>query len=140
MMIRAILTGSTGMVGEGVLHECLNHDEVEAVLSISRKSCGVVHPKLKEIIIKDFFALEAVEHQMQGYNACFFCLGLSSVGLDEASYSRLTLDLTAHFAETLAKQSPDLTFCFVSGAGTDNTLKSSLMWARIKGKAENYLM
>jgi uncharacterized protein YbjT (DUF2867 family) len=140
MKIRAIVTGVTGMVGEGVLHECLNHDDVEKVLVISRRPCGVSHPKLKEIVHNNFHDLSSIEKQLGGYNACFFCLGASSVGMVEEEYRRLTYDLTMHVAETLCKYNPDMTFCYVSGAGTDSTEKGRLMWARVKGKTENDLM
>jgi uncharacterized protein YbjT (DUF2867 family) len=137
--IRAIVTGATGMVGEGVLIECLQHPEVEAVLVISRKPCGVTHPKLKEIIHKDFFDLSAIEDQLSGYNACYFCLGVSSVGMKEPEYYKVTYTLTLNVAQTLSKLNPDMTFCYVSGASTDSTEKGNSMWARVKGKTENDL-
>jgi hypothetical protein len=138
--IRAIITGATGMVGEGVLHVCLQDPSVESVLVINRKPCGVNHPKLKEIIHSGFFDLSPIAAQLKGYNACFFCLGVSSVGMKEEDYYRMTYVLTLHFAETLAKQSPDLCFCYISGAGTDSSEKGRSMWARVKGKTENDLM
>ena len=138
--IRAILTGATGMVGEGVLHECLQHEEVESVLVINRKPCGVSHPKLKEIIHTDFFDLAHLEPQLSGYNACFFCLGVSSVGMKEPEYTRITYDLTMNVAQTLGKLNPGMTFCYISGAGTDSTEKGKMMWARVKGKTENDLV
>jgi hypothetical protein len=137
--IKAIVTGATGMVGEGVLIECLQHPQVESVLVINRKPCGVSHPKLKEIIHKDFFDLSAIEDQLSGYNACYFCLGVSSVGMKEPEYYKLTYTLTLNVAETLSKHNPDMTFCYVSGAGTDSTEKGRQMWARVKGKTENDL-
>lgn len=140
MKIRAIVTGATGMVGEGVLHECLNHGGVEQVLVIGRKTCGVIHPKLKEIILGNFYDLSAVESRLGGYNACFFCLGASSIRMSEGEYRRLTYTLTMHVAETLSKINPGMTFCYISGAGTDSTEKGTFMWARIKGKTENDLM
>lgn len=140
MKIKAIITGATGMVGEGVLHECLQHDEVEEVLVIGRKPCGVMHLKLKEIIHGNFYDLSAIQNQLAGYNACFFCLGVSSVGKSEAEYYKLTYTLTMHFAETLCKQNTDMIFCYISGSGTDSTEKGKLMWARVKGKTENDLM
>ncbi len=140
MKIKAIVTGATGMVGEGVLHECLLHPDVEQVLVINRKPCGVSHPKLKEIIHSNFHDLSAIESQLQGYNACFFCLGVSSIGLKEDQYHRLTYDLTIHVAETLSKLNKDMTFCYVSGAATDSTEKGKSMWARVKGKTENKLL
>ncbi len=140
MQLKAIITGATGMVGEGVLHECLHHPDVEQVLVIGRKSCGVSHPKLKEIIHSDFFNLTAIEKQLTGYNACFFCLGVSSVGLNETEYSKMTHALTLNFANTLCKQNPDMTFCYVSGVGTDSSENGRAMWARVKGKTENDLL
>ncbi len=138
--IKAILTGATGMVGEGVLHECLQHPSVSEVLVINRKPCGVVHPKLKEVIHADFFNLSPIESQLVPYNACFFCLGMSSVGMNEADFTKGAYTLTMHVAETLAKLNPDMTFCYISGAGTDSSEKGRQMWARVKGKTENDLM
>lgn len=138
--VKAIITGTTGMVGEGVLHECLINDAVEAVLVINRKACGVQHPKLKEIIHADFFDLSAIEDQLGGYNACFFCLGVSSVGINAEDYYRLTYTLTMHVAETLSRLNPEMTFNYISGAGTDSTEKGRSNWARVKGKTENDLM
>jgi uncharacterized protein YbjT (DUF2867 family) len=140
MKIKAIITGVTGMVGEGVLHECLLHPDVESVLVINRKPCGVKHEKLREIIHKDFSDLSVIENQLTGYNACYFCAGVSSVGKKEDEYTRITYDLTLNFARTLLKLNPDMTFCYVSGSGTDSTEKGRLMWARVKGKTENDLM
>ncbi|HXB93461.1 MAG TPA: hypothetical protein VNU72_14280 [Puia sp.] len=150
-MIRAIITGATGMVGEGVLHECLLHPEVEAVLVINRKPGGVVHPKLKEIVHKDFFDLSPIRDQLTGYNACYFCLGVSSVGMKADEYYRLTYTLTLQVAELLSQVSPigpgssssvastGMVFCYVSGAGTDSSEKGRSRWARVKGKTENDL-
>ena len=138
--IKAIITGVTGMVGEGVLHECLQDPSVSSVLVINRKPCSVVHPKLKEIIHADFYNLSAIESQLSGYNACFFCLGTSSVGMNEADYTKVTYTLTMHVAETLCRINPDMTFCYVSGASTDSSEKGRQMWARVKGKTENDLM
>jgi uncharacterized protein YbjT (DUF2867 family) len=138
--ISAIVTGATGMVGEGVLHECLEHGSVEKVLVIGRRSCGVTHPKLTEILHEDFHDLSGIEKHLGGYNACFFCLGASSVGMSEQDYRDLTYGLTMHVAGTLGRLNPGMTFCYVSGAGTDSTEKGRLMWARVKGKTENDLM
>ena len=138
--VRAIVTGSTGMVGEGVLHECLLSDDVDAVLVINRSPCGVVHPKLKEIILKDFFKFDAIELEVGGYNACFFCLGISSAGVSKDEYYKMTYELTMGVAKVLSKANPGMTFCYVSGAGTDSTEKGMLNWARVKGKTENDLM
>jgi uncharacterized protein YbjT (DUF2867 family) len=140
MKIKAVITGATGMVGEGVLHECLQHDAMEEVLVVGRRSCGVTHPKLKEVIVPDFFNLSAIENQLTGYNACFFCLGVSSIGMKEPDYHKLTYELTMNFAKTVANRNPGMVFCYISGAGTDSSEKGRLMWARVKGKTENDLM
>jgi hypothetical protein len=140
MKIKAIITGSTGMVGEGVLHECLLHPDVELVLVINRKSCGVEHPKLKKIIHKDFSDLSSIEDQLSGYNACYYCAGVSSVGKKEDEYKHITYDLTLSFAKTLIKLNPEMTFCYISGVGTDSTESGRSMWARVKGKTENDLL
>jgi len=137
--IKAIVTGASGMVGEGVLLECLNHPQVESVLVVGRRPCGVSHPKLKEIIQKDFFDVSPMESQLAGYNACYFCLGVSSIGKKEPEYYNLTYTLTTHFAQAVSKQNTDMTFCYVSGAGTDSTEQGKTMWARVKGKTENDL-
>ncbi|HEY4155612.1 MAG TPA: epimerase [Puia sp.] len=137
--IRVILTGATGMVGEGVLHECLLSPAVEAVLLVSRKTIGIRHPKLREILHSDFFDLVSIQSELSGYNACFFCLGVSSVGISKESYEKLTYDLTLGFAGVLARQNPGMVFCYVSGAGTDSTEKGRVNWARVKGKTENDL-
>lgn len=128
------------MVGEGVLHECLKHDDVESVLVIGRRSCGVQHPKLKEVLHQNFLDISAIEKHVRGYNACFFCLGVSSIGMKEDTYRRLTYDLTIEVAETLARLNPGMTFCYVSGASTDSTEKGRSMWARVKGATENRLL
>jgi hypothetical protein len=138
--IRAIITGATGMVGEGVLYECLQHPQVEAVLVINRRPCGYSHPKLKEIIHKDFYDFSPIEGQLSGYNACFFCLGVSSIGMKEEEYYQKTYVLTMHVAATLSRLNRDMTFCYISGASTDSTEKGRMMWARVKGKTENDLM
>ena len=127
------------MVGEGVLHECLLHDDVEEVLVVGRRSCGVIHLKLKEVLIPDFFDLTSIEKQLVGYHACFFCLGVSSIGMKEPEFYKLTYSLTMNFATTLVKQNPGMIFCYISGAGTDSTEKRRMMWARVKGKTENDL-
>jgi len=128
------------MVGEGVLRECLKNDAVEKILVVGRRSCGVSHPKLTEIVHRDFFDLSAIEDRLSGYDACFFCLGMSSVGMSKEEYERMTYDLTMNFAETLAKKNNEMTFCYISGRGTDSTGTSKLHWARTKGKVENDLM
>ncbi|TSA27114.1 MAG: NAD-dependent epimerase/dehydratase family protein [Ignavibacteriales bacterium] len=140
MKIKTIITGSTGMVGEGVLYECLKHPHVVSVLVINRKPCGVMHDKLKEIIHKDFFDLSQVESQLSGYNACYFCAGVSSVGKKEEEYKHITYDLTMNFANTLQRLNPAMVFTYVSGVGTDSTEKGRSMWGRVKGKTENDLL
>ncbi len=140
MKIKAIITGSTGMVGEGVLHECLLHPDVESILVINRRACNIQHPKLKEIIHENFFDLSSIRDNFKGYNACFFCLGVSSIGMKEENYRHITYDLTLNFADILVALNPGLTFCYVSGLGTDSTEKGRSMWARVKGKTENDLM
>jgi uncharacterized protein YbjT (DUF2867 family) len=140
MKIKAIVFGATGMVGEGVLFEALSHASVESVLVLGRKPCGVEHPKLKELLHNDFFDYSAMEEHITGYNACFFCLGVSSVGMNERDYSRVTHHLTIQAATTLSRLNSDMTFCYVSGAGTDSSEKGRIMWARVKGKTENDLV
>ena len=140
MSIKVIITGSTGMVGEGVLHVCLNDPRVESVLVINRNPCNVSHFKLKEIIHKDFLNLSSIENSLVGYNACYFCAGISSVGKKEGEYRRTTYDLTMNFADTVLKLNPDSVFTYVSGSGTDSSEKGRLSWARIKGKTENDLL
>ncbi|MFZ1977611.1 MAG: epimerase [Bacteroidota bacterium] len=139
MKIKTIIFGATGMVGEGVLHESLKHEDVESVLVIGRRPCNVEHPKLKEIVHRDFFDYSSIAGQLKGYNACFFCLGVSSLGKKEDEYRRITYDLTLETARTLSNLNPDMTFCYVSGAGTDSSEKGKIMWARVKGKTENDL-
>ena len=140
MKIKAIVTGATGMVGEGVLQECLVHPDVEKVLVINRKPCGLADPKLTEILHTNFYDISPISDQLNGYNAFFFCLGVSSVGMKEEQYYSLTYTLTMHMAEILAKQNPEMTFCYVSGAGTDSSEEGRISWARVKGKTENDLM
>ena len=134
--MKVILFGATGMVGQGVLRECLLDPGVERVLAIGRASSGVTHPKLRELIRTDMFDLQVPATDIQGYDACFFCLGVSSAGMSEANYTHLTYDLTLGWAKTLARINPAMTFIYVSGAGTGG--KS--MWARVKGRTENDLL
>ena len=138
--MKVIITGSTGMVGEGVLLECLASAEVEQVLSISRRPCGHTHPKLVELLVPDFRDLGAVEAKLVGYDGCFYCAGVSSVGMNEAEYSKITYDTPLAFAQTLARLNPNLVLVHVSGSHTDGTEQGKVMWARVKGKAENALM
>jgi uncharacterized protein YbjT (DUF2867 family) len=138
--MKVIVTGVTGMVGEGVLLECLANPAVEKVLSVSRKPCGHTHPKLEECLVADFRELGAVESRLAGYDGCFYCAGVSSVGMSEAEYTAATYDTPLAFATTLARLNPDMVLVHVSGARTDGTEHGKVMWARVKGKAENALM
>jgi uncharacterized protein YbjT (DUF2867 family) len=138
--MKVILFGATGMVGQGVLRECLLSPDVESVLTIGRTVTGQASPKLQEIAQKDLANLSAVENQLTGYDACFFCLGVSSAGMNEQDYTRITYDLTLTVARTLLKLNTNMTFVYVSGTGTDSTEKGRSMWARVKGRTENYLL
>ena len=129
-----VITGASGMVGEDVLHECLQRAEVEGVLVVGRRSCGRIHPKMKEIVHKNLYDLSSIEDKLKGYNACYFCLGMSSVGVKEPEFTKVTYDLTMHFANTLSRLNPGLTFCYVSGSGTNENGK--MMWQKVKGKTE----
>ena len=121
--VKAVITGTTGMVGEGVLHECLNHPDVESVLVINRRSCNVRHSKLKEIIHNNFYDLTGIENQLSDYSACFFCVGTTSVDKSEELYYKITFELTKTFADTLVRLNPAMTFCYISGTGTDSSEK-----------------
>jgi uncharacterized protein YbjT (DUF2867 family) len=136
--MKVIVTGATGMVGEGVLIECLDNKQVEQVLYVGRKASGKSHPKLKEYLVSDFLSLKS-DSQLSGYDACFYCAGISSVGMDEAQYTHITYDTTLHFAKVLLEQNPNLTFSFISGSHTDSSENGKVMWARVKGKTENAL-
>jgi len=138
--MKVILTGATGMVGEGVLIECLENKQVIEILSLSRKSCGMTHPKLKECLIPDFLNIEQYAKELSGYDACFYCAGVSSIGIDEEKFTKITYDTTLHVAKTLSQLNPDMVFTFVTGQGTDSTEQGKIMWARVKGKTENALM
>jgi hypothetical protein len=138
--INVIITGVTGMVGEGVLHECLLDDRVTSILLLTRKSTGATHPKVKEILHSNFQDINPIKDQLTNYNACLFCLGVTSVGKNEKQYTELTYDLTLHVAQVLSNINGNMTFCYVSGSGTDSTEKGKRMWARVKGKTENALM
>lgn len=139
MEINVILFGATGMIGQGVLIECLEDPRVTKVLSISRSSTGKTDQKLEELLHNDFMDFSSIEDQLKGYNACFFCLGVSSAGMKEEQYRRITYDFTVKAGEALSRNNPGMTFCFISGAGTDDKGKSRMMWARVKGAAENAL-
>ncbi len=138
--MKVIVTGATGMVGKGVLLECLDHSDITEVLSISRKTSGISHPKLKELIHKDFSEFASVADQLKGYDACYACMGVSSAGMKEEQYTRMTYDFTLSLARELLKADPKSTFIYVSGVGTDSSEKGKTMWARVKGKTENDLL
>lgn len=138
--MRVIIFGATGMVGQGVLRECLVDVGIERVLVVGRRSTGVRNAKLTEITHEDFTDYSAIETQLTGFDACFFCLGVSSIGMNEERYRHLTYDITLAAATTLARLNPQMTFTYVTGAGTDSTEQGSRMWARVKGKTENDLL
>jgi uncharacterized protein YbjT (DUF2867 family) len=138
--MKVILFGATGMVGQGVLRECLLDADVERVLAIGRSPTGQTHAKLREIVHDNFLDFSTVESQMSGFGACFFCLGVSSVGMSDERYRHLTYDITMAAARTLAKLNPGMVFIYVTGRGTDSTEQGRLMWARVKGKTENDLL
>ncbi len=137
--MKVIVTGTTGMVGEGVLLACLADPTIESVLAVSRRSAGHTHPKLRELLVPDFRDVRAVEAELTGYDACFYCAGISSVGMSEADYTAVTYDTPLAFATTLARLNPGMTLVHVSGAHTDGTERGKVMWARVKGRAENAL-
>jgi uncharacterized protein YbjT (DUF2867 family) len=138
--MKVVLFGATGMVGQGVLRECLLDAEVESVLAVGRNPTGQRHAKLHEIVHDDFLDFSRIESQLAGYDACFFCLGVSSLGMSEEQYRRLTYDITLAAARTLAKLNPQMVFIYVTGRGTDSSERGKLMWARVKGKTENDLL
>ncbi len=137
--MKVIITGTTGMIGEGILLECLNDNRISAILSVSRKPIGRSHPKLKEYIVSDFLTLKEDDEKLKGYDACFFCAGISSIGINPTDYERITYDTTLQFAKAVGPN-PNMSFVYVSGGGTDSTEKGRLHWARVKGKTENDLM
>jgi len=139
-MKKVIITGASGMVGKGVLLECLDHDSISEVLVIGRNPLGIKHLKLKELIHSDFTNFVEVKDKLLGYDACFYCLGISAAGLKEEQYKRITYDFTLALAKTLFKINPKMTFNYVSGEGTDSSEKGRMMWARVKGKTENDLL
>lgn len=138
--IKVIITGATGMVGEGVLLECLQNETVSEVLIVNRKHYELQHAKLKELIVPDFFQLNQFADSIRGYDACFFCAGISSVGMKEDKYTLITYDTTLSFAKTFLQYNPNSVFTYVSGASTDSSEKGRMMWARVKGHTENDLM
>ena len=138
--IKVIITGATGMVGEGVLLECLQNNKVSGMLTISRKPCGIQHAKLKELLVPDFTKLSTYAKDITGYDACFYCAGVSSVGMNEEKYTHITYDTTMAFAKAVLEANPNISFCYVTGKGTDSTEQGNTMWARVKGRTENGLM
>jgi hypothetical protein len=138
--VKVILFGATGMIGTGALLECLDDARVTQVLAVVRSTTGRTHPKLRELIRKDFLSYDDVRGELAGYDACFFCLGVSSVGMDEASYTRLTYDITIATAKALLAENPKIVFCYISGQGADSTEQGGAMWARVKGRTENELL
>ncbi|WP_268035374.1 NAD-dependent epimerase/dehydratase family protein [Algoriphagus sp. PAP.12] len=138
--MKVILTGATGMVGEGVLMECLDNPLVTEILVVGRRSIQKTNPKLSELIVPDFLKIKDFSEKLVGYDACFFCAGISSVGMKEEDYVRVTYDTTLAFAKTLLQKNPDLVFNFVSGQSTDSSENGRVMWARVKGKTENHLI
>jgi uncharacterized protein YbjT (DUF2867 family) len=138
--MKVLMLGATGMVGQGVLRECLRDPDVETVTSVGRSQTGVQDARLREIQHTDLLDYSAIESSLTGFDACFFCLGVSSAGMKEADYERLTYGFTLSLAETLSRRNPGMTFIYVSGAGTDSSEKGRVMWARVKGKTENALL
>lgn len=138
--MKVIVTGATGMVGEGVLLECLENSAVTEVLIVNRKHYNLTHPKLKELIVPDFTKLESFAEKLKGYDGCFFCAGVSSVGMKEDQYSKITYDTTLAFAKQLQQLNPTMVFDYVSGSRTDSSEQGEVMWARVKGRTENALM
>jgi uncharacterized protein YbjT (DUF2867 family) len=138
--MKVLLFGATGMVGQGVLRECLLDPGVEAVLAVGRSATGQRHEKLRDVVHSDLFDLSPIETELRGFDACFFCLGVSSAGMDAEQYRRLTYDLTMGVARTLVRLNPGMTFVYVSGMGTDSSERGRTRWARVKGKTENDLL
>ena len=138
-MRKVIITGTSGMVGKAVLLECLEDQRIEKVLIINRKSIGLRHPKLTEIIVSNFNDLASIQNKVTGYDACFYCMGVSASGMSEEKYSQITYDITKLFVDTMFGQNPTMVFNYISGAGTDSTENGKIMWARVKGKTENMI-
>ena len=140
LRMRVVLFGATGMVGQGVLRECLRDGEVSQVVCVVRTPMGMRHPKVEELVTGDLFDLGRIQGRLRGHDACFFCLGVSSSGMSEEAYRRLTYDLTLSVADVLARGNPGMTFVYVSGAGTDSSERGKSTWARVKGATENALL
>jgi uncharacterized protein YbjT (DUF2867 family) len=139
-IMRVLIFGATGMVGQGVLRECLLDPEIDFVQTAGRSASGVKHPKLRELVRPDLMHYADIEADLVGFDACFFCLGVSSGTVSEVEYERLTYGITMAAAETLSRLNPGMTFVYVSGAGTDSSEKGRVMWARVKGRTENALL
>lgn len=140
MAFNVIITGASGMVGRGILLECLESPEVAHVLVVNRSPLGISHSKLREVLLQDFQNVASIAHEFGGYDACFFTMGVSSVGMKEDAYTRITFDVVVKFADLLYGINPNLVFNYVSGAGTDSTERGAIMWARVKGRTENYVL
>ena len=139
-MKKVIITGSTGMIGKGVLLECLDSPNIEEVLIINRSSIGIKHPKLQEVLLKDFLQIETIKDQLKGYDACFYCMGISAVGMGEEAYTKITYTTTKAFADLLFGLNPEMVFVYISGAGTNSSEKGGAMWTRVKGRTENMVL
>jgi uncharacterized protein YbjT (DUF2867 family) len=138
--MRPLIFGATGMIGQGVLRECLLDPDISAVHTIGRSATGVSHPKLREIVHDDLFDYSKIQPDLRGFDACFFCLGVSSGGMSATQYEHLTYDLTIAAARILSRLNPDMTFIYVSGAGTDSSERGRSAWARVKGRTENEIL
>lgn len=138
--MKVIITGATGMIGKGVLLECLDHESIDEVLSLSRNSLGIDHPKLKQVLHSDFSNYDSIKSELTGYDACYLCMGVSSVGMNEEDYTKITYTYTLNLAKALLELNPNLVCTYVSGQSTDSSEKGKTMWARVKGKTENDLL
>lgn len=138
--MKVIITGSTGMIGKGLLLESIDDPEIKQILLINRNPIGISHSKVKEVIHQDFFDFSAIKNELTGYDACYHCMGVSSAGMDEDKYTKLTFDITKALASTLYQVNPNSVFSYVSGTGTDSSEKSKTMWARVKGRTENHIL
>lgn len=138
--IKIIITGATGFVGEGVLLTCLESPHVSEIVMVNRRHFALEHPKLKELIVSDFFQTDQYSEKLKGYDTCFYCAGVSSLGMNEKDYSYITYETTIAFAESLLQQNEGISFCYISGSHADSSEEGKLMWARVKGKTENALM
>ena len=139
-MKKVIITGSTGMVGKAVLYECLESVDIEKILLINRRPLELKDNKIHEVILKDFSEVESIKNEMDGYDACFHCMGISSIGLNEEEFSKVTFEYTKKLTDVLYQTNPNMVVNYVSGKGTDSTEKGNVMWARVKGKTENYIL